>query len=258
MNYIRPVDRVAPGRASAPGELELARWETAAFTHCTLSVSGPALAARRGEGDTIYYVLSGALGITVGEDALLAPDGALAFVPAGLSHTCSTEGLADSTHLRIELPSLPLATDERAPLQSIGEPAVAARPYVVSASDVAPLHPGGVPGFSVYPLAGPEQGVGSCLTSLATVEPEEQGLPLHLHPFDQFYFVLEGHLDVQIGLAEFSVGNGTLVILPAGVPHRQRNPGPGEERHLSVLAPTPAPGSRWDIDIELRETVTTA
>ena len=41
---------------------------------------------------------------------------------------------------------------------------------------------------------------------------------VHVHNFDQFYYLLRGSLSVQVGETEQDVGEGTLVMLPAGVP----------------------------------------
>ena len=94
---------------------------------------------------------------------------------------------------------------------------------------------------------------------LAEMAPGAQGPPLHVHEFDQFYFVIEGALEVQIGFDTQVVGPNTLVILPAGVPHKQRNASDAEiERHLTVLVPEPPfPHSEehpWDVAVELTAT----
>jgi mannose-6-phosphate isomerase-like protein (cupin superfamily) len=89
--------------------------------------------------------------------------------------------------------------------------------------------------------------------------PGAEGPPLHTHEFDQFYFVIEGALEVQIGLETHTVGLNNLVVLPAGVPHKQRNASDSDvERHLTILAPEPPlPHSAehpWDVAVELTAT----
>ena len=90
--------------------------------------------------------------------------------------------------------------------------------------------------------------------------PGAQGPPLHTHEFDQFYFVIEGALEVQIGLDMQVVGPNTLVVLPAGVPHKQRD---ARARRTSsgtsrVFVPEPAlansPEHPWDTGVELTAT----
>lgn len=65
------------------------------------------------------------------------------------------------------------------------------------------------------------------------------GPGLHVHPFDQIYFVLEGTMTLQFGLATYPVKANSFVIIPTGVVHQNRNDGPGIERHVTLLLPEP-------------------
>jgi mannose-6-phosphate isomerase-like protein (cupin superfamily) len=78
------------------------------------------------------------------------------------------------------------------------------------------------------------------------VGPGKGGPGTHIHEFDQYYFVLEGALTIEVALERYTVGSNTLVILPAGVPHRQYNDGDVVEKHLTLLAPPPEDGRPWD------------
>jgi mannose-6-phosphate isomerase-like protein (cupin superfamily) len=86
------------------------------------------------------------------------------------------------------------------------------------------------------------------------VEPGGSGPDTHVHHFDQFYYVLDGTLTVEVGFDRFTAGPHTLVVLPAGVPHRQWNEGAEPERHLTLLVPEPLPGEPWDIGVEFAAT----
>jgi mannose-6-phosphate isomerase-like protein (cupin superfamily) len=99
--------------------------------------------------------------------------------------------------------------------------------------------------FSQVPLAGRTNGSRACRISVAQVPPGA-GTPLHLHTFDQFYFVLSGNMRLQIGLEEFSAGPNTYVLLPAGIPHRNWNEGPDMERHLNIQIPEQLPAPEAD------------
>jgi mannose-6-phosphate isomerase-like protein (cupin superfamily) len=85
--------------------------------------------------------------------------------------------------------------------------------------------------------------------------PGGAGPTTHIHDFDQFYFVLSGSLEVEVALQHHRVKPNTLVVLPAGVPHRQWN-GSGDEaeRHLAMLVPEPEQPSsadnRWDTVVD--------
>ena len=89
---------------------------------------------------------------------------------------------------------------------------------------------------------------------VATVDAGAGGPGLHVHEFDQFYYVLEGTMSIEAGLASFTAGPHTLVVLPAGVPHRQWNAGLERERHLTLIAPEPPAGVPWDVGVEFRAT----
>ena len=89
---------------------------------------------------------------------------------------------------------------------------------------------------------------------VADMAPGATGPPTHVHDFDQFYFVLSGQLNVEVGLQKHVVAPNTLVVLPAGVPHCQGNPSEQPERHLAVLMPEPpSPNSAeqpWDTVVD--------
>lgn len=80
--------------------------------------------------------------------------------------------------------------------------------------------------------------------------------PMHVHRFDQLYFVTEGTLHVDLALDHYEVGPDSLVIIPAGVPHREAAGGSETESHLVMNAPAPTTPKteqdRWDTPIELR------
>ena len=67
---------------------------------------------------------------------------------------------------------------------------------------------------------------------------------VHTHTFDQILYVLSGRLWVEIGGQEYVAEPGTLVVQPAGEPHRNWNPDDSSEPaiFLEVMAPLPAFG----------------
>jgi len=86
-------------------------------------------------------------------------------------------------------------------------------------------------------LTKPEYGLESCSVLISRVPPGHHGPSLHVHPVDQFYYILEGTATVQIGLDIFEVGPNTLVHFPAGIPHCNWNGTSEYELHLEVFAP---------------------
>jgi quercetin dioxygenase-like cupin family protein len=85
-------------------------------------------------------------------------------------------------------------------------------------------------------------GTGSCTISWIRT-PAGGGSPegLHVHPVDQIFYVLAGSMTIEIRGARDVVGAGSLVVFPAGVPHRNWNDGAEPTIHLAINAPAPPP-----------------
>ena len=89
-----------------------------------------------------------------------------------------------------------------------------------------------------------EAGLGVTGASVALVlTPPGEGSPagLHTHVFDQIFYILSGTMNVVIDGAGYEPDAGTLVIFPAGVPHRNWNAGTEPTVHLAINAPLPDP-----------------
>jgi quercetin dioxygenase-like cupin family protein len=52
--------------------------------------------------------------------------------------------------------------------------------------------------------------------------PQGASPPLHTHPQDESYFVLDGRLTIQAGRERFELGPGGTALVPMGVPHTFR------------------------------------
>ncbi len=68
----------------------------------------------------------------------------------------------------------------------------------------------------------------------------------HVHESDQLYWIIEGELTVVLDGVEHVAGPSSLVCIPAGVVHKNRNDGTVPELHLDLLVPAPnrfKPGS---------------
>lgn len=61
--------------------------------------------------------------------------------------------------------------------------------------------------------------------------------PLHQHPEDEAWYVLEGRLQVRAGEHAHEVPAGGAVIVPGGTPHTFWNPLPDPARYLLVMGP---------------------
>jgi quercetin dioxygenase-like cupin family protein len=68
--------------------------------------------------------------------------------------------------------------------------------------------------------------------------PRALGAPLHTHrDEDEYSYVLEGRIGVQLGEEELEAGPGELVFKPRGVPHAFWNAGDEPARLLELISP---------------------
>ena len=74
--------------------------------------------------------------------------------------------------------------------------------------------------------------------------PAGEGSPAgrHTHAVDQVFYILSGTMSLEIEDEEYQAGPGSLVVFPAGVPHRNWNAGAEPTVHLAINVPQPDPG----------------
>jgi mannose-6-phosphate isomerase-like protein (cupin superfamily) len=75
---------------------------------------------------------------------------------------------------------------------------------------------------------------------------------LHTHEFDQIFLVLSGTMSIEIAEDRMRAGPDTIVLFPAGVPHRNWNPGTEPTVHVAINAPLPAPGAPFAQPVDTR------
>lgn len=254
MRYVRPfeldlaIDTGCPGyRAQFISHLESALMIA---SHIEEGGCGPALHYHRS--DQLYFLVRGAMKVRLGDDVRPVSAGSLVFIPAGLAHCNWNEGPGAETHFEMIIPATAPAAQIAFPVES---PASVPHEYKTSqpgwvreVERAALSEP--LPGLRVQPLADEESGSRRCVVNYMEVDPGSAGPSAHVHEFDQYYLILDGALTVEVALEKHVVGPETLVILPAGVPHRQYNEGTVTERHISVLAPAPEPGKPWDRGVQ--------
>ena len=95
----------------------------------------------------------------------------------------------------------------------------------------------------VQSLLDRDSGATSCSVNCIKSPPGE-GSPagMHTHVVDQLFYILSGTMSLEIAGQSHVAGPGTLVVFPAGVPHRNWNGGTDATIHLAVSAPLPEPG----------------
>jgi quercetin dioxygenase-like cupin family protein len=71
----------------------------------------------------------------------------------------------------------------------------------------------------------------------STIPPHGPGPPLHVHEFDEAFYVLEGELTFQVGDDLLTAGPGELAFAPGGTPHTVANPSDEPARYLLICTP---------------------
>jgi len=64
---------------------------------------------------------------------------------------------------------------------------------------------------------------------------------MHVHAVDQIFYILSGTMSIEIEGKQSVCSPGSLIIFPAGVPHRNWNGGSGPTVHLAFNTPLPDP-----------------
>jgi quercetin dioxygenase-like cupin family protein len=195
--------------------------------------------------DQLYYVLDGEMKLELGGATHVAGRDSLVFISAGTPHHNWNAGDEPELHLDILVPPPARGKPLSRPAQDADQAPGTA--YVRHLAD-QPYEHTHVPGFDMAAMASPETGSTHITVNSARLSPDSPGTPWHIHPFDQLYFVLEGVLTIDVANEHHEVPPGHLVVLPAGVPHRNRNDADVTERHVAILAPAPT-GRPLDIDV---------
>lgn len=64
---------------------------------------------------------------------------------------------------------------------------------------------------------------------------------MHTHAVDQIFYILSGTMSIEIEGQQHDCPPGSLIIFPAGVPHRNWNGGTEPTIHLAFNTPLPDP-----------------
>lgn len=83
--------------------------------------------------------------------------------------------------------------------------------------------------------------VGSCVLILTRVPPGKRTPGHHVHTGDQFYFILDGDMNIHMGDKHYTATKDDLVFIPCGVPHHNWNSTDKDEVHFEFVVPAPPP-----------------
>jgi mannose-6-phosphate isomerase-like protein (cupin superfamily) len=195
--------------------------------------------------DQYYYVLKGKMHFQLGDEQfVLGPDTAVT-IPAGTPHRNWNENDETEMHLEIFCPPAPAGILQKVQPRRIENAASYIRQVDPSKWNVKPTR-------KTQDLIRRDLGdSGTARVYIAETGPGMGGPKLHFHRFDQFYYILEGELTIQIGLDKMVAGPDSLVVLPAGVLHTNTNDGKSLLRHLTFLVPEPKVAGTNDFRVEL-------
>lgn len=250
MQFVRPFDDAQAFDTGFPGYRAqfLSTLESALLIHSVIQENGCGPSLHYHHSDQLYFLLDGAMKVQLGDEVHAIGPKTLVFIPAGLPHRNWNEGPGTERHFEMiiptPMPGAPLALMVDSADEVPPERRATQRAYVRTLD--AGLLDEALTGFRLQALADPGSGSRHAVVNYAELDAGSAGPGMHVHPFDQYYLVLDGELTVEVSLETHVVGPDTLVVLPAGVPHRQYNGGTTTERHLVVISPSPRPGEPWD------------
>lgn len=64
---------------------------------------------------------------------------------------------------------------------------------------------------------------------------------MHVHAVDQVFYILKGTMSIEVEGKRYDCHPGSLIVFPAGVPHRNGNSGSVPTVHLAFNTPLPDP-----------------
>jgi mannose-6-phosphate isomerase-like protein (cupin superfamily) len=192
--------------------------------------------------DHTYMVLAGKLNVQLGTDKFVAGPETLVLVPAGVPHQVWNEGTEPEADLQAitPAPSRDLASlFKRAEARKIDN----AAQYVRPAPPLPKLTGGtGHDSLNERILASRATGSEHVLERLNDVPPGGGRTELHIHPFDQAYFLRQGTLTLNYGAATYDAKENSLIAIPIGVVHANQNNGTTVQRTVTFLLPEPPQG----------------
>jgi mannose-6-phosphate isomerase-like protein (cupin superfamily) len=244
--YVRRFSEV-PLPAGKLGNDCLAMFESATFIRSFVPAGAAGRDFHTHEVEQLYFILEGELDVVIGASMFTGRKHDLIIIPRGVPHRNYNHAAEDELHLEIILPTpapWPAWTQEAAQ-SDVPVPADLVRSEDVSNTiTYAPN-----PGYRSNILAERKSGFESGHIRIDRLDPGASGPGLHIHRFDQFYFVLEGALSVEVAGERHDVHPHELAVLTAGAPHRQWNESSGEVKWLTMNLPEPEAGVRWDAPV---------
>lgn len=189
-----------------------------------------------------YLVLKGKLTVQIGTDRFVAEPDTLVLIPPRVPHQAWNAGGEPEADFEVVTPA-PARS-----LVSMMQPAAAlkvanAAQYVHVPPPLGKLKGGtGHDALNERVLASRAMGSEYVMERLGQVLPGSKSEPSHIHPFDQLYFVRRGTMTFFYGLKTYQVPANTLIVIPAGIVHHDKNGGSSVMSFIQLVVPEPKPG----------------
>jgi mannose-6-phosphate isomerase-like protein (cupin superfamily) len=254
---VRPVD-LSPFKGPVSSEILAGPTnglESSYLIYTRMAPKAPAMGLYTLPVDHTYLVLSGKLNVQLGTDQFVAEPDTLVFVPAGVPHQAWNAGSEPEADFQAITPA------PSRDLVSLMKPASArkienAARYIHVAPALGKLAGGtGHESLNERILVSREStGSDHVLERLNDMLPGGGRTELHLHPFDQVYFIKQGTMKISYGAATYEAKANSLVVLPVGVVHSNENAGSTVQSVITLLLPEPPKGVSMGGGIEARRT----
>jgi len=94
---------------------------------------------------------------------------------------------------------------------------------------------------------------GHAWSLMETTLPKDSGPPLHEHPWDEAYYVVEGQVRFMLGAETKVVGAGDFIYAPSGTPHGFHGASEQPARVLVLDVPAHAESFFREVEREVKE-----
>jgi mannose-6-phosphate isomerase-like protein (cupin superfamily) len=244
--YVRRFDDVPLSLGEVDNQC-VAMFESATFIRSYVPAGMAGLGFHTHRVEQLYFILEGELDVVIGGTTVTGRRHELIIIPRGLPHRNFNHGTEDELHLELITPS---PAPWPAWTVNAEQSSALTPPDLVRREDPAKtISYERNPGYRSNVLADRASGFDGGHLRIDRLAPGASGPGLHIHRFDQFYFVLDGTLSIEIAGERHEVGPNELAVLSQGAPHRQWNESVSEVKWLTMNLPEPGPGERWDAPV---------
>jgi len=249
MRYVQNLQPDLDGKGTPEGRTSvfdaMSETGTCRIDHVRLLAATLPMDLNSSNEERLIYVLEGEVSLKENADVVRLEAGDYLFVPRSraivMMGTDNTARLLD-IHASVShgLP-LPGTTKALSALQGRVDE---------SAFSVHTAHAAEGRAFDTQTLIDRKMGSESIKAFVSLVHPGS-GMGLHVHPFDQFYYVMHGQLSVRLGFDTSRMSEGDIVVFPAGLIHSNSNDGAGPTILLTINVPEVPAGTRGAYSIDL-------